>query len=426
MSVRLQFDWVDAVRSPDALARCTMAKLRIQAAGADIISVVDRRDRSDRDRRRDHVVVPLHHVAEWLAVNWHHLFHEIEDTEESRPGFETRHDLAFAGDGFVLPHLVISPASGGMNLRWSPSKPRFVNLEFAGSGQARVPAEDLEHEFRALIEAVIDKLHGENLELPALAEAWGAVDALDPEEREFVRAAALLGVDPFDVGDAVADAIVGFWQETPPNLREDALAGARPDSLSQVGTWLRSGLEIVEAVAAGSGIDWNGLRRSRPVLRPGPAWAQGYELARWTHAELGAGDRHTGLALEVLSAIPRHEMPSPSATLQGLVASNTPACVTPPREESGARFLRARALGSFLARPEPAASILSSLATDAQACSRAFAAELLAPAKSLRERLNEGLATPDKVDALAGEFGVAPLVIRHQIENHALASFVDP
>ena len=311
-----------------------------------------------------------------------------------------------------------------MNLRWSPSRPRFAALEFVGSGEARVPAEDLAHEFRSLIEAVIEKLHRENLALPGLAEAWEAVDSLDTEEQEFVHAAALLGVDPFDVEDALADAIVQFWQGTPPSLREDALAGARPDSLPQVRTWLRNGLECIEEEAAGGAVDWGELRRSLPSPRPGPAWAQGYDLARRTHAELGIDDPLS--VPDILASIPHRERQSPSTALQGLVASNTPACVTVPREESGARFLRARALGSFLARPEPTASILSSLATDAQARSRAFAAELLAPAESLRERLNGGPATPGKVNALADEFGVASLVIRHQIENHALASFADP
>ena len=68
--------------------------------------------------------------------------------------------------------------------------------------------------------------------------------------------------------------------------------------------------------------------------------------------------------------------------------------------------------------------ILSSLATDRQARSRAFAAELLAPAESLRRRLGSTLVEPEQVDELGHEYGVSTEVIRRQIENHGLATVV--
>lgn len=66
MSVRFRFDWIDTVPSPDLLARHTMAALSVEANGATITSVLDRRSRA----YRDHVVVPLFSVAEWLVANW--------------------------------------------------------------------------------------------------------------------------------------------------------------------------------------------------------------------------------------------------------------------------------------------------------------------------------------------------------------------
>ena len=108
-----------------------------------------------------------------------------------------------------------------------------------------------------------------------------------------------------------------------------------------------------------------------------------------------------------------------------LVAADSPACMTTPHDESSRRFLLARALGDYLGRSEHGASILSSLATDRQARSRAFAAELLAPAESLRERLSDHPVPPERVDDLGQEFGVSSLVIRHQIENHHLATFAE-
>ena len=75
MSVRFRFDWVDAPPSPDRLSRHTMAALSIEADGAIVTAVLDRSSRS----LRDHVIVPLAPVAEWLVGNWWHLFHEVEN-----------------------------------------------------------------------------------------------------------------------------------------------------------------------------------------------------------------------------------------------------------------------------------------------------------------------------------------------------------
>lgn len=61
-------------------------------------------------------------------------------------------------------------------------------------------------------------------------------------------------------------------------------------------------------------------------------------------------------------------------------------------------------------------------ATDRQAQSCAFAAEFLAPAALLKERLRHTHIHPDEVDELAGEFGVSSYVVRHQIRNHNLAA----
>ena len=419
MSVRFRFEWVDAPPSPDDLARRTMAELCIELDGAVVTAVIDRRSRV----YRDHVVVPLLHVAEWLVSNWYHIFHEIEATGEQKPDFEARHNLAFAGDGFVLPSLTMFPASERMHLRWVQRKPCYTQLQFVDAGEVRVRSGELEDQFGILIDAVLDKLRIEGVAFGSVGDAWEAINRLEPDEREFSRAAALLGVDPFDVGDSLADAIVAFWEEADPSLRDDALAAADASSLPCVHEWLRDRLAALEG--AGDGGEWATFRQSLAPTAPGTPWAQGYDLARAVRAELGTGNGRYDFASSGPFSFPHSETQPPSTRIQGLVATNTPACVTTPRGECGRRFLLARALGDYLGRSEHGASILSSLATDRQARSRAFAAELLAPAESLREWLSDQPIQPERVDDLSHEFGVSSLVIRHQIENHHLATFAE-
>lgn len=56
---------------------------------------------------------------------------------------------------------------------------------------------------------------------------------------------------------------------------------------------------------------------------------------------------------------------------------------------------------------------------------RAFAAEFLAPAEALRQRLGGEQVSPDEVEDLACDFDVSGYVVRHQIENHNLAQIAD-
>ena len=194
MTVRFRFDWVDAPPSPDSLVRHSMARLAIEAGGEIVTTVIDRRRRTVRDR----IVVPLFGVAEWLVCNWWHIFHEIEDTGQQKPGFASRHDLAFAGDGFVFPSLTMAPAADIVELRWRRRQEPHARVEFVNEGSVRVDRGALEAEFRNLIDAVLDRLRERGADPETLETEWAAVNALDPDEREFSRAAAMLGADPFD------------------------------------------------------------------------------------------------------------------------------------------------------------------------------------------------------------------------------------
>ena len=421
MSVHFRFGWVDAGPSPDKLAQSTMATLSVEAGGTTVTSVLDRANRIYSDE----VVVPLFSVAEWLVTNWWYIWYEVGDASEQRPAFESRHNLAFAGDGFVLPSLNMIPTSGRVHLQWTRYKPRHARIEFVDEGRQSVERDELESEFRNLIDAVIERLHGRpetGAAADNLGQAWNAINDLDADERDFSRAAALLGIDPFDVQDTVADAIVAFWERADPSIREDALAIASENSLTRVGRWLD---EAVDTLAEDhNDTDWADIRGVLPPLATAEPWARGYTLARAARERIGANGGPTDFARHGPMAIRHHETQPPTRRIHGLVGADTPACITAPRGESGTRFLIARALGDYLGRSAPGLGMLSSLATDRQAQSRAFAAEFLVPAESLRRRLSVDSVDAERTDELAQEFRVSSEVIRRQIQNHDLARVV--
>ena len=86
------------------------------------------------------------------------------------------------------------------------------------------------------------------------------------------------------------------------------------------------------------------------------------------------------------------------------------------------RFHFCRALGEVLLSPD-SNTLLTRTYSERQQRNRAFAAEFLAPASGLRDRISRTVVDADDIDGLAAEFGVSPHVIEHQIKNHRIARF---
>ena len=421
MSVRMTFDWVEAPPSTDTLAQSTMAAFTIDVDGSTVTSVLDRRSRSCRA----HVVTPLAYVAQWLVGNWWRLFHEVEDARTPRPDFAEAHDMAFVGEGFLLPSLTITPTPQQMLLRWRRHRPALSTIEFTEQGEALVARHELEGALRGLVEAVRDRLAGSGLAEELPQREWAAIQAVDEDEREFCRAAALLGQDPFAVPQPQAEQLIHFWGRVEPTIREDALATANGGgfaSLAPLGQWLTDELQRLSIIDGGN---WADFRGALPMSSARAPYWRGYELARAARVQVGRRLDRYDFSSTGPEAIPSTTTQPPTSTIQGLVAADSPACAIAAGGETSRRFLLARALGDYLGRTEQGAAILSGLATDRQAQSRAFAAEFLAPADSLRQRLGCEQAPPDLVDELALEYGVSSYVVRHQIQNHHLAHIAE-
>ena len=316
------------------------------------------------------------------------------------------------------------PDADRVHLQWSKWNPQNARIEFIGEGRATVDREALESEFRRLIEAVLARLggipHGTDL-CEFLSSDWEAINSLEADEAEFVQAAALLGIDPFDVQDSVANALVKFWETSQPSIRQEVLASADEESLAHVGRWLDDSLARLEESDHGTG--WGAVREAAPADLSGAPWTRGYALADSVRHHLGIGEDKVEFDSSGSLALPNLTLQTPCKRIQGLVASNAPTCVTAPSSrETGKRFLLARALGDYIGRAQPGPGILSSLLTDRQAQSRAFAAQFLAPADSIRARLEDQQPEEGLIDEIGFEFGVSSEVIRRQIDNHQLAA----
>ncbi|MCY3839358.1 MAG: ImmA/IrrE family metallo-endopeptidase [Gammaproteobacteria bacterium] len=80
------------------------------------------------------------------------------------------------------------------------------------------------------------------------------------------------------------------------------------------------------------------------------------------------------------------------------------------------KFAFARALGDVVCFPGTPLSAINNLhKAERQAVGRAFAAEFLAPVEMVLEMCADGM----DIDEIARRLDVSPMVVDHQVENHA-------
>jgi hypothetical protein len=224
-------------------------------------------------------------------------------------------------------------------------------------------------------------------------------------------------------------------ETVPHNLLADFLSIAEPNALSAEAHTL---LEAVARAQERSGI-LTSLQdiqqRLRPRIRGEEApWEQGYRFARELRAELGLNGqairgldglaKALGSSVELLEAATTVE----SLPLRGVDAvigtegGASPGFVVSVRGQRSARFAFCRGLFEYLATPRARASLITRTYSDRQKRNRAFAAEFLLPAATLKSRIKTDRVTDEEIDEFAAEFDISPMIVSHQIVNHRIAS----
>jgi IrrE N-terminal-like domain len=284
-----------------------------------------------------------------------------------------------------------------------------------------------------LIEAVVERLgkmpEGDRGIGSRLGPEWEILKNVlaNEEQKAFCERAARLGYDPFSVQDSIAEQIEGLRSVLPEPMIDD-FCDAIP--LSQIAsgadavrTFIESAVSVAPAPAR-----WNDVPRSAHASNSDTPWRDGYQQAATFRAFL-ALNGHTPDDLEeflsrTMGDFRVRDFPAPSRidAISSLFRGSAPVFGIPSHLRADKRrFVIARAIGDFLSFGH--SSLVTRGQTEHQQRNRAFAAEFLAPAHSIRERLPNATVDEEDVEELAAEFQVSPIVIRHQIQNHRLAEF---
>jgi len=442
LNFRWEWEPGDGVRAAEH--QVTWARLEIWV-GSDCLTLVE--DRETQSSRRS-IYCSMYPLAEWIAYNWWFLRADARPIPEfTRPrtnlsivgpqsnerGRLNRHGLQSAGDGFAWPYLLIMPQGKSTRLLWrrdqavSPGRP----VRFLSQGEAVLDNQEVEQTLAALVEAVLTRLREQGVTDTFLEKEWSEVLRIekDEEEKEFCLAAARLGLDPFSEASEVESEILRAAEELSGDVFGDFLDAVSPQNIGTGLHWISRAKRLIHKSASQASPTISELRRETRrgnEARGSRPWEVGWRQASEVRSLLSTAPEEIFLIDDLVDSKIR------TVEDRGLQAiGSTPSEATPVvvlgRQQSTrtSRFTLTRALWHMLYEDDPL-FLVTGAYTDRQKMERAFAAELLAPAKGIAERLG---GTPDVVlledlEEVAQYFRVPPMVVEHQVENQLSASII--
>ena len=440
-----QLEWHDAPGVKDQVLGRTWARLEIQFNGSGshprYLTLCVRTKFDSVQRGVYGSVFPF---AEWIVENWWFLLHEplrvseyrsarTNSLDEQQRLWVQRHSLLSAREGGALPDMTIYRDGTDSVACWAPDpepddliRPtRFISA----SASVRMKPRDMETSLYRFVEAVLERLDQHcDEDTQRLRANWQAINESVEKEADLCASSATLGLDPYDPEELTPELV---------NLLEHQVA-AQPLLLKNDLLEASSGRTLVRdldwTTAASSklnGISREANERQEFGLTPqsmSTAHQVGYERARDFRKTFDIPDSPVDDFVALLHR--RCEWPSePEIILEGPPnpsrlamigrdGAGYPRLVTnQSRHTTSRRFRIARSLYFLSSADYPSTPRLITAAhTWDQRASRAFAAELLAPAAVLRTAIADQLSD-ELIDDLASKFNVSSWVIEHQLAN---------
>lgn len=433
LEFRVEWEEAPGVRSP-ALA-ATWARIEISVDA----HPVTRFWSSVTNAGRTGVYGSAFPLACWIARNWWNLLYEGLAAPEVLSGARRahahhhawleRHNLVFAREGMAYPDLSIFREDDRLSARWVSDTERVTTPgRFLEEGTAQLDLAATQAALAQLVESVLARVeHVHEPSVQHLIDDWKAVETTSGDERELCIRLAALGLDPYaaDLDTALEEQLSDKQLPRDAVLR-DLLAATTPSHLVADIAAIRELESNIAEISQGEHHAQFGLILNQ--YDPFP-YCAGYQRASVLRRRLGLSDSEPASDLDAVinKAVGVDKLrfiPQPSSRSVEAVVQRNGACamVGTERSERALRFLRARALHHwlFVTTPSSPRRLLTRANDWQQAASRAFAAELLAPAAALAAHL-EGMVDWDVEEQLADKFKVSHFVIGHQLENHGLA-----
>jgi hypothetical protein len=426
---RIDVEWDSApgVATPELAA--TWARFALWVGSQSPTSVED----SAGVYRRS-IYTSVYPLAEWIAFNWWSLIAELRPsalpvllwTWSNVTSYEwlRRHNIRGAGSGMPWPDVTFVPEGATTRLVWRGG-PGLAGqpITFLSNGDAYLPSTEFVDQLARFVDQVIDRLREKGVFDTPLAKEWQALRDTEDEEAAFARAAARLGLDPYEMTTSAQEELIQLSQALEPHVLDEFLDSADPGHLQPAIGWLqqaRNRANNLASVRAESVIgEWREILRAQRAAFEDRPWSRGYSAAQEVRRMLGLEPTES---LGMDSLVTKVTQGGQSAGLEGLARlspSDKLILVLPSgtRSAPSVRFAQARSLGLLLASDEDE-HLLDPASTDLSKESRACAAELLAPFSGIQQYLSRLPAVTDAAfEAVAARFRTSTWLVRLQYEN---------
>nr|WP_062333881.1 ImmA/IrrE family metallo-endopeptidase [Herbidospora sakaeratensis] len=430
LDLGIRWDWEPAPSVRAAELKATWARIEI-SVGPDHVTLVE--DHATGASRRS-IYCPLYPLAEWIAYNWWFIQADARlarNIAVSRPEKFTsraffRHSMRGSGDGFLWPNLIIIPEGAGKRLLWYRDRGGTTAqspIRFLAEGEATLDGEQVNQELSRVVSAVLTRLREQGVTGTPLEKEWESIEETSPDEAAYCRAAARLGLDPYSEAEPYEDLIIEAADRLQGHLLGDFYDAVEPDRMNDALIWLTQAQSTIEKITGPA--DAVSLRADLGPLDDFPgdrAWEIGWKQARAVRRSLGLDDTDLFLTTRFVTNVSGTAVDPGLRAVGGARAGSGPvAVIRSGLETASRRFTLARALWHFLNESD-SLFLITNAHTDRQRMERAFATELLAPAKGIAEMLGRSpdSVVLDDIEELASRFQVSPSVIKHQLENQVI------
>ncbi len=384
---------------------------------------------ADNGEKNSYLSIPVYHLVEWLALNWWAFLYEPRklDREDAEQDFRSRHWLGAARNGFALPDATFSPAGDKIEILSRPAYLRFAQLNFFENVVASVATNQVRTEFGSFIEKVLQKLSDDGIKTSTAHDAWERVTKTAKDEEAYCRLIGSMGLSPYISHPEIDAAMDGIASEISESMLADLCEATNLGTFSRAVDLTSA---ISKALAQAKAVDITALRVAK---KPADTTTRAFE---WGYRATNAAREAFGIAHDdpsgAMAFFEKLRIDPGIGIEAGIDASSAPIISgAVVREDDNVRlslagsnsahrkFAAARASFLTWSENDNSSRLVTRARTRDQQASRAFAAELLAPAKFLKKRLGErGEVSPFTLDKISDEIGIAPNVVHYQAKNH--------
>lgn len=400
----------------------SLARFEIKAGDASLTSFL-----TDDGLKNTHLTVPTYYLVEWLAQNWWSFLYEPrkDDRSDADSEFRSRHWLGIPRNGFALPDLMFVPSGDTMEAITRQSYLRFAHLSFTEATNTIVRTKDVRDQFGNFIETVLAHMSEQGVRDSDAHKAWKKVVDTSSDEELYCRLIGSMGLSPYVEHPAIDEALEGIADQVSGSVLADLCDASTLSSFARAAEFTK---RISEALDKSSSIELEPvLKTKKPEDNVRQAYEWGYIAASEARRALGIPHDKPDGRREFFSKLGFD--PNTSSDLGNPVSSIFPIQAAVSRAQktmklalsSGTDKEFSAARASFLAwtSNDNCSRLVTTARTREQRASRAFGAELLAPAEFLKKRLGKELdVSPFTLDKVSDEIGVASTIVRLQARNN--------